>query len=144
MTTREQEHKELTRRFHEEVWAKRNLDYIDELVAESFVGHDPALPEPVRGPAGVRETATVLQSAFPDATVELDHLVADGDLLAIHRTLTGTHDGEFMGIEPTGTEATIPGMAIYRFGDGEVVEEWQVIDMFGLLVQLGVADPPAG
>lgn len=144
MSTQEQEHKELTRRFHEEVWANRNLEYIDEQVAEDFVGHDPALPEPVRGPEGVRETAEIFQSAFPDAEVELEHLVAEGELLAIHRTLTGTHEGEFMGNEPTGTEVEIPGMAIYRIEDGEIVTEWQVIDMFGLLVQLGVIEPPTG
>lgn len=144
MATTEQENKELARRFHEEVWAKRNLDFIDEQIAEDFVGYDPSLPEPVRGPDGVRETAERFQSAFPDAGVEIEQLVAEDDLLAIHRTLTGTHEGEFMGIEPTGAEVEVAGMAIYRLEDGKTVEEWQVVDMFGLLVQLGVVEPPSG
>lgn len=144
MATRAQHHKELTRRFHEEVWGRRNLAVIDERIADEYVGYDPALPEPVRGPAGVRETAEMFQSAFPDAAVEIEHLVGEGELLAVHRTLTGTHEGEIMGIEPTGAEVEIEGMAIYRFRDGEIVEEWQVIDMFGMLVQLGVIEPPTG
>lgn len=144
MATTEQENKELARRFHEEVWEKRNLDFIDEQIAEDFVGYDPSLPEPVRGPEGVRETAELFQSAFPDAGVEIEQLVAEDDLLAIHRTLTGTHEGEFMGIEPTGAEVEVEGMAIYRLEDGKTVEEWQVVDMFGLLVQLGVVEPPSG
>lgn len=144
MATRERQHKELTRRFHEEVWGTRNLAAVDEQVAADFVGHDPALPEPVRGPGGVRETAETFQSAFPDATVDIEQLVAEGDRLAVHRTLTGTHEGSFMGIEPTGTSVEIPGIAIYRIEDGLIAEEWQVIDMFGLLVQLGAVDPPTG
>lgn len=142
MAATEHEYKELARRFHEEVWAKRNLKYIDEVVAEGFVGYDPSLPEPVRGPGGVRETAELFQSAFPDTAVEIEHLVAEGDRLAIHRTLRGTHDGEFMGIEPTGAKVEVDGMAIYRFEDGQILEEWQVIDLFGLLVALGVVEPP--
>lgn len=144
MGTLERQHKELARRFHEEVWGNRNLAYIDERIAEDFVGHDPALPEPVEGPDGVRETAQLFQAAFPDASVEIEQLVAEGDHLAIHRTLTGTHEHEFMGIEPTGAEVEVAGMAIYRLEDGRIVEEWQVIDMFGLLVQLGVIEPPTG
>lgn len=142
MATKEQQHKDLTRRFHEEVWENRNLEYIDEQVAEDFIGHDPGLPEPVRGPEGVRQTAEMFQSAFPDAEVEIEHLVAEDDLLAVHRRLTGTHEGEFMGIEPTGADVEIPGIAIYRFENGKTVEEWQVVDNFGLLVQLGVVEPP--
>lgn len=144
MAATEHEYKELARRFHEEVWGNRNLEYIDEGVADDFVGHDPALPEPVQGPEGVRETAELFQAAFPDASVEIEQLVGEGDRLAIHRTLRGTHEGDFMGIEPTGAEVEVEGMAIYRLEDRQIVEEWQVIDMLGLLVQLGVVEPPTG
>lgn len=144
MDTRERHHEELARRFHEEVWGNRNLEYIDEAVAEEFVGHDPALPDPVEGPAGVRETADQFQTAFPDASVEIEQTVADGDRLALHRTLRGTHERAFMGIEPTGADVDVAGMAIYRIEDGRIAEEWQVMDMFGLLVQLGTIEPPTG
>lgn len=144
METREREHEELARRFHEEVWGNRNLEDIDEAVAEDFVGHDPALPEPVEGPAGVRETADQFQTAFPDASVDIEQSLADGYRLAIHRTLRGTHEREFMGIEPTGADVEVAGIAIYRIEDDVIAEEWQVMDMFGLLVQLGTIEPPTG
>ncbi|MFT4883132.1 MAG: putative ester cyclase [Natronomonas sp.] len=144
MATMEQRHKDLSRRFHEEVWGNRNLEYIDEQIAADFIGHDPGLPEPVRGPEGVRETAEMFQSGFPDAEVEIEHMVAEDSLLAVHRRLTGTHEGAFMGIEPTGMEIEVPGIAIYRFEDGNIVEEWQIVDNLGLFVQLGVVEPPNG
>lgn len=144
MAATEHENEELARRFHDEVWDERNLDYIHEVVAEDFVGHDPSLPEPVEGPEGVRETAELFQAAFPDASVEIEQLVAADDRLVIYRTLRGTHKRVFMGIEPTGREVEVVGMALYRLEDGQIAEEWQVMDMFGLLVQLGVVEPPAG
>lgn len=142
MPTREQENKKLARRFHEEVWDQRNLDVIDEHIHDDFIGHDPSSPEPVRGPAGVRQNAEMLLAAFPDAEMKIERLIAEDDLLTVHRTLTGTHEGEFMGIEPTGREISVTGIAIFRIEDGKTVEEWQVVDMLGPLAQLGAVDPP--
>lgn len=142
MATPKRDNEERARRFHDELWGERNLDVIDEYIAESFVGHDPTSPAPVRGPAGVRENAELLLAAFPDAAMEIEHVVAEGDRLVIHRTLTGTHEGAFMGIAPTGDEVAVTGIAVFRIEDGKTAEEWQVVDVFGLLAQLGAVEPP--
>lgn len=142
MATPEQANKEHARRFNEEVWGKSNFEAIGHLVAEDFVGHNPALPEPVRGADGVREVAEMLYAAFPDCEVELEQVIADGDWLAQRVTVTATHEGEFMGIEPTGEEVEVTGMNITRLEDSKWAEGYELWDMFGLLHQLGVVEQP--
>lgn len=130
------------RRFNEEVWGKYNFEAIHDFVAEDFVGYNPALPEPVRGGDGVREVAEMLHAAFPDCEVELEQVIAEGDWVAQRLTATATHEGEFVGIEPTGKRVEFTGMNISRLVDGKLVEGYELWDMFGLLRQLGIVDLP--
>ena len=138
----EQTNKEFARRWNEEIWGQQNVDAIDDLVAEDFVGHDPSRPEPVRGPDGVRTVVEMLFSAFPDTQVDLEEVVAEGDRIAMRITASGTHEGEFMGIEPTGEEMEVSVMTFQRIEDGKAVEEWQIVDTLGMLQQLGVIELP--
>jgi steroid delta-isomerase-like uncharacterized protein len=138
----EQTNKEFARRWNEEIWGQQNVDAIDDLVAEDFVGHDPSRPEPVRGPDGVRAVVEMLFSAFPDTQVDLEEVVAEGDRIAMRITASGTHEGEFMGIEPTGEEMEVSVMTFQRIEDGKAVEEWQIVDTLGMLQQLGVIELP--
>ncbi|WP_135304816.1 ester cyclase [Haloarcula amylovorans] len=142
MATPEQDNKEHARRFNEEVWGKSNLDAIDHLVADDFVGYNPARPEPLRGADGVREVAELLQAAFPDCEVELEQVLADGDWLTQRVTVSATHEGEFMGIAPTGKQVEITGISVTRFEDGKWVEGYELWDIFGLLQQLGITELP--
>ncbi len=81
-------------------------------------------------------------SAFSDATLAVEEMVADGDSVAVRYTATGTYDGEFMGVEPTGTDVEIVGFEINWLADGRIVESWGLFDTFGVMQQLGVVDPP--
>lgn len=71
-------------------------------------------------------------------------LVAEGDTVALRAIDRGTHDGAFMGIEPTGREVEYPATAFFRMVDGKIVERWVQPDLFGLVRQLGVIDPLEG
>lgn len=136
------DNKEVIRRMNDEVWAESNLDLVDEYVAEDYVEHNTASPEEIHGPEGYKENVRMLRGGFSNVEVTTEHLVAEGDKVCNHYTITATHDGEFMGIEPTGNEVSVSGMAIARFEDGKLVEDWSVIDVMGLMVQLGVVEPP--
>lgn len=113
-----------------------------ESFAEDAVDHDPA---PGQGPGreGFKEFFTELKSGFPDAHLEPEHVVADDDNVAIAYTLTGTHDGEFNGVEATGKKIEVRGMQIGRFEDGKIVERWGSSDELGLMEQIG-AGPTTG
>jgi len=130
-----EQNKAIVSRFIEESW-KGNLDVVDELTAGDYIGHDPANPEPLRGPEGVKEFITTYRAAFPDARITVEQQLAEGDLVATRWSGRGTHEGELMGIQPTGKQVTVSGLTISRLVGGKVVEEFQNWDTFGMLQQL--------
>jgi steroid delta-isomerase-like uncharacterized protein len=132
----------VTRRDWEETWNQGNLDLIDEHQAADYVGHflPPGLPA---GREGYRQFVKMYRAAFPDVHIAIDDLIASGDKVVTRFTATGTHQGELMGIPATGKKINITGISIYRFVDGQIVEDWAEFDQLGMLTQLGVI-PPAG
>jgi len=119
-----------------------NIETAVESFAVDAVDHDPA-PGQAAGREGFKAFFTELTSAFPDAHIEPAHMVADDANVAIAYTLTGTHQGDFNGIAPTGKTIEVRGLQIGRFEDGKIVERWGSSDELGILQQLGV-DPVAG
>lgn len=109
--------------------------------AEDAVDHDPA-PGQSAGRAGFREFWTTLTTAFPDAKIEPRHEVTDDEHVVIAYTLTGTHQGEFNGIAPTGRRIEVNGIQIGRFENGEIVERWGSSDELGIVQQLGAEKVP--
>lgn len=120
-------------RYLEELWNRKNLDIINEVIAPDFVGH---LASPSRGTEGVRQNVTAFHLAFPDSHLEIHDIFAEADRVAIRWTTTGTHNGPFFGIEPTGKKIVLKGITIERFRDGKMVELWAEMDIYGLIKQL--------
>jgi steroid delta-isomerase-like uncharacterized protein len=135
--------KEIVRHVVDEVWGKRNLEVVDELIAQNYVGHDPTQPEPIQGREGFKAFVGMYQAAFHDAAVTIDDQIAEGDRVVTRWTGRGTHTGELMGIEPTGKEVTVSGITVSRLADGKIAEEWELMDALGMLVQLGAVPQPA-
>jgi steroid delta-isomerase-like uncharacterized protein len=130
-----EENKTIARRLLEEPWT--NMDAVDELVDERYIGYDPSLPEPLRGPQGFKENVSMFRAAYSDGRITVDDQVAEGDKVASRWTGRGTHDGELMGIAPTGKQVTVPGVTVSRLENSRVVEEWTNWDTLGMLRQLG-------
>ena len=128
--------KALTLRYWEEVANKGNLDLIEEICAPDYVCHE--VDQDIRGPEGVRQFIFMLRAAFPDLHVTVEDVIAEGDKIVQRWTGRGTHQGELMGIPPTGNRVSVDGITISRFKDGKVSEEWEVYDMMGMMQQLGV------
>jgi steroid delta-isomerase-like uncharacterized protein len=136
-----EESKRIVRRGLEEPWT--NIGVVDEVFADDYVAHDPAVPDPIRGRQGARENVEMYLAAFPDGRITVDDQIAEGDTVATRWTGRGTHEGELMGIAPTGKQATVSGITISRVEGGKIVQEWTNWDTFGLMVQLGVVPTPA-
>jgi steroid delta-isomerase-like uncharacterized protein len=135
----------IARRFFDEIFSEGKLDLVDELFAAEYVGHPSEHEETTRGPQGVREYVGALRGGVSDLTVAVDDQFVEDDKVVTRWTARGTHDGELMGIAPTGRTAAITGITIQRIHDGKVVEGWTNWDLMGLLQQLGVAPaPPQG
>ena len=139
-----EENKAVVRRFIEEVWNSGNLDVIDELIAENHVDHDPAQAGSPGGRQGVRAFVEMYRAAYPDTRLAIGEMIAEGDLVAMTWTATGTHRGELMGIAPTGRSVTVTGMGVDRISGGQIVESWANYDALGMLAQLGAIPAPAG
>lgn len=134
--------KKIVRQVFEEPW-KGNWDVIDEHIAPGYIGYDPSLPEPLRGPDAVRANFQTYLDAFTGAKITVDDQIAEGDRVATRWTGRGTHTGELNGIAPTGKEVTVSGLTISRVEGDQIVEEWINWDTLGMLVQLGAVPAPA-
>jgi steroid delta-isomerase-like uncharacterized protein len=126
-----------SKRILEEVFGGGNYDTAHELIATEAIGHDPALPQPVKGADGLIEAARGYRDAFPDLRLTANQSFADADYVATRWTAVGTHKGDLFGIAPTGKQATVTGITIDRWADGKIVESWTNWDTMGLLQQLG-------
>ncbi len=122
---------------------RNDLDALDEMVASDVTDHDPA---PGQGPGleGVKDYFSWLHAAFPDVHMDVEDMIAEGDKVVARISVSGTHQGEFMGIAPTGNRVTITGIDILRITDGKVVEHWGKFDDLGMMQQLGVMEQPSG
>ena len=79
----------------------------------------------------------MFRAAFPDLHGEIVEQMADGDGVATRKTFHGTHQGPLMGIPPTGKSVAISVIDLVRVRDGRIVEHWNVVDVPGLMAQLG-------
>jgi steroid delta-isomerase-like uncharacterized protein len=135
-------HKALARRVMDEVLNGRNLDLLDDLAASDYIEHNP-LPGQGTGIEGLRDRYTMVLSAFnPHFTV--DDVIAETDKVVLRWTASGTHVGEFPGMPPTGRTYRNSGIEIWRVENGRLAEHWDVVDVFGQLMQLGLVPQPEG
>jgi predicted ester cyclase len=137
------EKKAVYRRFVEDVINGGNVDIVPELFAEDYEDHSrpPGAPG---GLEGVKMIPAMFRGAFSDLHFTIEEMVAEGDIVATRVTGHGTNDGPFMGMPPTGREATWSSLGFFRVRDGKIVEHWGVPDLLGLLTQLGAIAPPGG
>jgi steroid delta-isomerase-like uncharacterized protein len=132
-----EETKALIQRFVEEGFNEGNLDVAEEVYASGFVSHESAGPVE-RGPEYVKQFVGTYRDAFPDGHTTVEDVIAEGDTVAYRWSFRGSHQGELMGIPPTGKEVTITGITVDRISGGKIDEEWNNFDQLGLLRQLGV------
>ena len=130
--------KAIARRYIEEVWNSGNLAAIDELTASNFVDHR----ELSNDSEGVKDYVMAYLTAFPDAHFTIEELIAEGDMVVMRWNGQGTHQGELMGMAPTGITTTISGISVMRIAAGRLVEAWTSWDRLGFLQQLGVLPVP--
>jgi steroid delta-isomerase-like uncharacterized protein len=134
----------LVRRFTDEVLNGHDLDgALTDLVDEDFVEHNP-LPGQGPGRAGLRDVLAGMISGFPDLRWDVRDTVVEGDRVATLSFWSGTHRGEFMGIPATGRSVTVEAWTLDRYRNGRLTESRIIMDVVGLLAQLGAVPAPPG
>ena len=136
-----EQNKATARRWSEELWGRGNLAVADEIIAPDYVRHDPGDPFPARGPEDVKRLVTMLRTMLPDFRIEVEEIVAEGELVVSRYTTTATDTRGFMGKAPTGKSIRTSAMQMFRFDHGKIVESWAARDDLGTLRQLGHLPP---
>lgn len=119
-----------------EAWNTGNLALMDEILAPNVVCRFYGLAE-VHGREVFKQMAPAFAAAFSESWFTIDTIIAEGDLMAIHSSWRGTHQGEYLGIAATGKQVTETLTRFYRIAEGKIVEMWGDENVLGLLQQLG-------
>jgi steroid delta-isomerase-like uncharacterized protein len=138
----EEQNKQLVRQFFE-LLDRHDADRIGELLVSStnYSFHIGGMSSPLDWNEHKRLLAGVT-NAFPDLHHEIVDMVAEGDKVAVHLNVTGTHKGEFQGIPPTGKKLSLDEMGFITIIDGKITEGWISADTMRLMQQIGALPPP--
>jgi len=115
---------------------QKNLAVFDELLTPDVVFHSASTT--MQGLEAYKQFLSMYMTAFPDLHFTIEDMIAEGDTVVARFTTRGTHQGNLMGIPPTGKQVSGTGMFIDRIVNGKGVEQWFHTDDLGLLQQLGV------
>ena len=113
---------------------------VDGKIDEAWVAYHFFI-DSVLDPERVERVSTMIHRAFPDLRIVQADSVTEGDKVALRWMMSGTHEGEFMGVTPTGKQVTVMGMDIVRIGSGEILDYWGEFDVMAMLRQLGITPP---
>lgn len=131
--------KELMKKF-ETMINTADTELAEELVASDAPFYTPASPEPLYGGKGYLSVVHWMRSGFSDVQWKLEEMVADEDKVAVRWTLTGTNDGEFLGVKATGKKIKTSVMNFYYFNkDGKITNDIAAEGMIGILRPLGLS-----
>jgi len=121
----------------------RDLDALDTLVAADVVRHSQATPGLViTDLAGFRAFIEADLAVVPDSRQEVLHLVAEGDMVAVWATYSGTQQGQMGPFPPTGNPVSADFAGFLRIENGRIAEMWVIWDNLTILTQLGHFPPP--
>jgi steroid delta-isomerase-like uncharacterized protein len=130
----------LIRRIFEQAFNQGSLAVMDELLSPD---HDAFSSSP-NSSRGLKRLIATYRTAFPDLHCTLEAEIREGDQLAAHWTMRGTHKGSFLGNPPTGKRVEVHGIIFARTENGRIVEDWTLIDQLSILQQLGLVPPLRG
>lgn len=136
MTDTEDRNTQTVVRLYEEVLNEGKLELLDEITWPDHVEHNP-FPQQSQGIDGLKQRASMVRAAFnPHFTIE--HVIAQGDKVAVMWSNEGTHVDEWFGFQPTEKSVTAHGVDIFLLRDGRLAEHWDVVDVSDFLSKVGV------
>ena len=115
----------------------QDLSIASQLVTPGFVRHDlTGAYQEVRGLEGVTDFIQLVFKALPDLQIKVEDIFATEKRGALRITVSGTHQGEFLGTAPTGKKVEFSQINLYRFEEGKIAETWQLMDVAGFMRQI--------
>src|SRR5918995_1875365 len=122
--------KDIIKSFVEEVFNKHDISATEKY----FAKENPSIGQ---GSEGFKQSLSALFTAFPDIHANIEHIVAENDLVVVFLNFTGTHKGEYQGRPSTNKQVTTRSADLYRIENEKIVEHWDMVDQLNLLQQAG-------
>jgi steroid delta-isomerase-like uncharacterized protein len=131
--------KAVVRGYIEQVWNARRPDLIEQYMAADAANNDaPGLTDR----EAIRNFIVEFQKSFPDIRVNIEAMIGEGDLVVIRETLSGTQEGDYMGMPASGKSFTTNGVFVFRVADGKIAEFWGLANGMSMMQQLGAIPAP--
>ncbi|HEX2787019.1 MAG TPA: ester cyclase [Ignavibacteria bacterium] len=127
-----EENKKIVQEFYHTIINEKKIDFIGQYLTDDFVHNGEQ-----RGIKGQKEAVQMFIAAFPDLQNTIEVSLAEEDLVAVHETWKGTHEGEFMGVPATKTPVNWQSTAILKIRGGKICEAWDVNDFLSLFQEIG-------
>jgi predicted ester cyclase len=137
----EDANKQVVLRLYEEVGNEGRLEVVDEIASPDHIEHNP-FPGQAQGAEGLKQRVSMVRAAF-NPTFTIEHVIAEGDRVAVMWSNRGEHVGDWFGFAPTGKSVTTHGVDIHLLRDGRLAEHWDVVDISEFLMAVGAAPAPA-
>jgi steroid delta-isomerase-like uncharacterized protein len=135
--------KAIVQRLYEEVWNKRKLEVIKEIISPSHALQAPTILGSSIGPEAYKRNVLFFLAGYPDLHWTIEDLIAEKDKVVASWTFCGTHKGEYMGIPATNKKVSVEGITIHNVAGGKIMDSYSNWDVLGMMQQLGVV-PPLG
>jgi steroid delta-isomerase-like uncharacterized protein len=131
------ENKSIVRRLYEEVWNKRNLEVVNELISPSHALQGPSIFGSSMGPEAYKHQVLRFLEGYPDLRWTVEDTIAEKDKVVACWTMSGTHEGDFMGVSATNKKVSVDGMTIHHIAGGRIMDSSFNWDALGMMQQLG-------
>lgn len=134
-----EKNKAVVRGYIEQVWNGHRPDLVEQYLADDVMHHDaPGLTDR----ASIQNFIAATLNAVPDIRVSIEAEIAEGDLVVFRQTVSGTQQGEWMGLPASGKQFSATGVFIFRVAGGKIAELWGLSDTFSMMQQLGAIPTP--
>jgi steroid delta-isomerase-like uncharacterized protein len=137
------ENKAIIRRLYEEIWNKRKVELVSEIISPSHALQAPVVPGSAVGPEAYKRMLMLFFAGYPDLHFQVEDIIAEADKVVACWTLAGTHKGEYLGIPATNKKVSVDGITIHHIANGKIMDSYSNWDALGMMQQLGVI-PPLG
>jgi steroid delta-isomerase-like uncharacterized protein len=135
------DNKTIVRRLYEEVWNKRRLEIVDQLLSPSHALSDPIVSDSQIGPELYKRRVVEFTAGFPDLRFTIEDMIAEKGKVVVSWIFSGTQQGDFMGIPASGRKVSVEGITIHYVTNGKILDSFARWDALGLMRQLGDGSP---
>ena len=138
------DNKAIVRRLYEEVWNKRKLEIISEIISPSHALQAPNISGSSIGPAAYKRNVSLFLAGYPDLRLTIQDIISEKEKVVACWTMSGTHKGDYMGVPATNKKVSVDGITIHHIANGKIMDSCSNWDALGMMQQLGAVPALGG